>query len=151
MLGLKKTPSIYLLLSDFRRHYTRNRSFFQTITPSCFSFVLGLLGRYGNINFVSTDWDTCNVGFLFFFFSSFFFFWGGGGLTSVLTHCGVWGVQKGVAHLPSGGSIPWVGRKHWFSSDTQLSLMAPRPLLSHTLCVNCLCCRAKLSKGLVCF
>ena len=46
---------------------------------------------------------------------------------------GVWGVQIEIAPLTSGGSIPWDGRKHWFPSNTQLSLMAPRPFFSHIL------------------
>ena len=33
----------------------------------------------------------------------------------------------------SSCSIPLDEREHWFSSKTQLSLMAPRPFLSHTL------------------
>ena len=47
--------------------------------------------------------------------------------------CGHRAVQIEMAPLTAGGSIPWDGREHWFSSDTQLSLMAPRPFLSHTL------------------
>ena len=44
---------------------------------------------------------------------------------------GYGGVQIEIACLTSGSSIPWDGWKHWFSSDTQLSQMAPKPFLSH--------------------
>ena len=43
------------------------------------------------------------------------------------------GVQIEIAPLTSGSSISRDGRENWFSSDTQLSLMTPRPFLSHTL------------------
>ena len=46
---------------------------------------------------------------------------------------GVLGVQIETAPLTSGDSIPSDGHEHRFSSDTQLSLTAPRTFLSHTL------------------
>ena len=53
-------------------------------------------------------------------------------LHSALPVC-VWGVQIEIAPLAVGGSIPRDGREHWFASYTHLSLIAPRPFLSHTL------------------
>ena len=43
----------------------------------------------------------------------------------------VWGVQIRLASLTSDGSTPRDGREHSFSFGTLLSLMAPRPFLSH--------------------
>ena len=38
-----------------------------------------------------------------------------------------------IAPFTPGDSISRVGREHWFSSDVQLSKVAPRPFLRHTL------------------
>ena len=59
---------------------------------------------------------------------------------------GVWGVQTEIAPLTSGGSIPWDGREHWFSSDIHLSLMAPRSFLSNTL-ETAFACGRNLERG----
>ena len=48
---------------------------------------------------------------------------------------GVWGIETEQAPLTSGGSTHRDGREHWFSSDIQLSVMAPRPFLRHTLVI----------------
>ena len=48
-------------------------------------------------------------------------------------HCSVWSVQKETAPWTSGGSILRDWLEHWFSSDTELSPVAPKPFLSHTL------------------
>ena len=46
---------------------------------------------------------------------------------------GLWSLHIKIAPLTSGSSIPWDGQEHWLLPDTQLSLVAPRPFLSHTL------------------
>ena len=54
-------------------------------------------------------------------------------MIALIESWGVRGFYIEIAPLTSGGSISRDGQVHWFSSDTQLSLMAPRPLLSHIL------------------
>ena len=49
------------------------------------------------------------------------------------TQGGVWSVQIEIKPLTSASYISRNEREHLFSSDTQLSLMAPRLFLSHTL------------------
>ena len=63
---------------------------------------------------------------------------------------GVRDAQTEITPLTSGGSIPWDGREHWFSSNTELTATAPRPFFQpHT--GNHFYWQAKLSEGLIHF